>query len=58
MSKVHFIIGLVSVIALVVVGGAIGLVSVGEAVVIGILVLLASPFIFKFVQLTRKHDER
>ncbi|GAL87204.1 hypothetical protein MYP_4434 [Sporocytophaga myxococcoides] len=58
MSKVHFIVGLIGVIVLIIAGAATGIVTIGEAAIIGILVLVASPFIMKFVQMTRKHDER
>ncbi len=58
MSKVHFIVGFVGIVLLIVAGAATGIVKIGEAAIIGVLVFAASPFIFKFVQATRKHDER
>lgn len=58
MSKVHFIVGLIGIVVLIVAGVATGIIKIGEAAIIGVLVFVASPFIFKFVQTTRKHDER
>ena len=58
MSKVHFIVGLIGIVVLIVAGVATGIIKIGEAAIIGVLVFVASPFIFKFIQTTRKHDER
>ncbi|MFN3403888.1 MAG: hypothetical protein ACK40G_07325 [Cytophagaceae bacterium] len=58
MSKVYFVIGLIVIALLIAAGMGTGVVNLVEGAMLVAVIAIASPFIYKFLQRTRRHDER
>jgi hypothetical protein len=57
MSSTHLIIGIIATLIIAIVGVAMKLVSIGEGIIIVLIVLVSSPFLFSLLQKTHKHDD-
>ena len=58
MGRIHLTIGIIAIIIIGIVGMATKLVSIGEGIIILLIVLVASPFLFDLMRKTSKHDDR
>ncbi len=58
MSKTHFIIGIIAIAILVVVGIATAVIKIVEGLIIAAVVAFISPFMFKFMKRTQRHDDK
>ena len=57
MSRIHFTIGIISILIVAIAGVAMSLVSMGEGIIIALIVLVSSPLLFNLLQKTPKHDD-
>jgi hypothetical protein len=58
MSRIHLTIGLVCIVIIGIVGMATKLVSIGEGIIIILITLLASPFLFNLIKKAPEQDKR
>lgn len=57
MSRIHLTIGIIAILIIAVIGMATKLVSIGEGVIIALITIVASPFLFNLLKNTPKHDQ-
>jgi hypothetical protein len=58
MSRIHLTIGIIIILAMAIIGMVTQLVTIGEGVIIALITLVASPFLFNLLKKTPKHDDR
>ena len=56
-SRIQLILGIISIIIIAIVGIVTELVSIGEGIIIILITLIASPFLFSLLNKTPRHDD-
>jgi hypothetical protein len=57
-SRIQLTIGIISIVIIAIVGIATKLVSIGEGIIIILITLVSSPFLFNLLKKTPEHDDR